>query len=666
MWYSYRTVRTFAQPRNQLLQPPSSNSLRPKLAVSQPGDRYEQEASRISEQVMRDPQPRHDSSRTRSFALGPAALSSDYQVLAESGRPLDPEIRVFMEPRFGHNFSRVRVHDGPRADAAAASVGARAFTAGSDIVFRGGQFAPETHSGRSLLAHELAHVALGHTAQPRLYRDIDPHYPTESEQHEIEKLLSREPHADPTKDSGSAQDPSGQHVKQQRTSLTPEQRTNLALSLKDAYLSTVNRLAGPESGSIGNAPDKDESLQIFGKARDDIYKHFAAYARPVTITTDNTTTRLGRFKAHQVLVQIGIDPEDREAIDSFARTIATTDCLECIPKLTPLDEPSKQAVIDSLISFAKSDGGEALRRAALSVKGIHFPGNIRLKRAPREVLYHSAVHELIHELVHPAFHAAFGDEDNINEGFTEYFTREVAGELGDTYKASADAIDNVRKSMTGPFFLASIDGESAEESLRLAYFRGRLDLIGWKAITQQEKDAVKAAADPKNPDEGKEWDATTARAHAKVYEIEARAKQAASRNIVGVGLYFGKPTGGNTIAVRYARVIGQTEPYARGRLLLEGQLIGGPVQNPSKAGASVGFAAEYQEPYFYAQAGLRFVGTAVPGQDAAQLDATAFAGVGVRAWQTVRVGVEGFAVLPVVGDQGKGWGAALTIGVELK
>jgi hypothetical protein len=74
------------------------------------------------------------------------------------GRPLDPATRAFMEPRFGHDFSRVRVHADALAAESAAAMEAAAYTVGHDVVFGAGQYAPETSRGRSLLAHELAHV----------------------------------------------------------------------------------------------------------------------------------------------------------------------------------------------------------------------------------------------------------------------------------------------------------------------------------------------------------------------------------------------------------------------------------------------------------------------------------------------------------------------------
>ena len=80
------------------------------------------------------------------------------EVLAVPGRPLDSVTRGFVEPRLGYDFSGVRVHDGARADAAAAAVGARAFTVGADVVFRKGELAPNSTAGQALMVHELAHV----------------------------------------------------------------------------------------------------------------------------------------------------------------------------------------------------------------------------------------------------------------------------------------------------------------------------------------------------------------------------------------------------------------------------------------------------------------------------------------------------------------------------
>jgi len=63
-----------------------------------------------------------------------------------------------MERRFGYDFSKVRVHSGKAAEESAREVNARAYAAGSHIVFGEGSFSPGTHDGRRLIAHELTHV----------------------------------------------------------------------------------------------------------------------------------------------------------------------------------------------------------------------------------------------------------------------------------------------------------------------------------------------------------------------------------------------------------------------------------------------------------------------------------------------------------------------------
>jgi hypothetical protein len=79
-------------------------------------------------------------------------------VLRSPGQPLDSQTRAFMEPRFGHDFSRVRVHTDDNAAESARAVNALAYTVGLDLVFGTAQFDTVSSSGRQLLAHELAHV----------------------------------------------------------------------------------------------------------------------------------------------------------------------------------------------------------------------------------------------------------------------------------------------------------------------------------------------------------------------------------------------------------------------------------------------------------------------------------------------------------------------------
>ena len=154
--------------------------LQAKLTVNTPGDSYEQEADRVSAQVTGTSEPQHacacgggcascqskqaahthlqakhvESNPAQEFDAPPVVQDQ----LHSAGQPLPTTAREFMEPRFGHDFSRVRVHTDGAAANAARAVRARAYTIGQDIVFGSGEFTPATTAGQQLLAHELTHV----------------------------------------------------------------------------------------------------------------------------------------------------------------------------------------------------------------------------------------------------------------------------------------------------------------------------------------------------------------------------------------------------------------------------------------------------------------------------------------------------------------------------
>lgn len=81
-----------------------------------------------------------------------------HEVLRSPGASLDPATRAFMEPRFGHDFSQVRVHTDAKAAESARAVNALAYTVGNHIAFNENLHRPYSIEGRQLIAHELAHV----------------------------------------------------------------------------------------------------------------------------------------------------------------------------------------------------------------------------------------------------------------------------------------------------------------------------------------------------------------------------------------------------------------------------------------------------------------------------------------------------------------------------
>lgn len=176
-----------------------SRTLQAKLAVIQPSDIYEQEADRVAEQVIRMPAPTLQRACAPCAAGGPpcpkcenektglarrkteqssdiAGVSDDFLQNLGPGHSLDASTRAFFEPRFGHDFSQVRVHTDAKAAESARSVDALAYTMGRDVVFGAERYTPGTNGGRRLLAHELTHVVQqsGNSILPQLQREEAP------------------------------------------------------------------------------------------------------------------------------------------------------------------------------------------------------------------------------------------------------------------------------------------------------------------------------------------------------------------------------------------------------------------------------------------------------------------------------------------------------------
>ncbi len=172
---------------DRTVKPPTFFSpvkVQPKLTFGEVDDPYEREADAMAEKVMNTPQNSFESEsffkpaassvqrkcahckeedkiqkkNESGISAGIQAPSTVHDVINAGGQTLDPGTRNFFEPRFGHDFSGVRIHTNPKAAQSAHDMNALAYTSGNNIVFNQNQFSPATNSGKKLLAHELTHV----------------------------------------------------------------------------------------------------------------------------------------------------------------------------------------------------------------------------------------------------------------------------------------------------------------------------------------------------------------------------------------------------------------------------------------------------------------------------------------------------------------------------
>lgn len=136
------------------------------LGVGPRADVHELEADRIARRIVDDrpltgePGSAPPQIQRRGEPTGASELDAGFhdQLADSRGAPLDATTRGFMESRFGHDFSGVRIHDDDAAHALSRRIAAQAFTHGHDIYMGAGRHAPGTRAGRELLAHELTHV----------------------------------------------------------------------------------------------------------------------------------------------------------------------------------------------------------------------------------------------------------------------------------------------------------------------------------------------------------------------------------------------------------------------------------------------------------------------------------------------------------------------------
>jgi hypothetical protein len=165
----------------------SSHAIQAKLKVAPSGDRFEAEADRIADAVVREPASGSTSSGISRQSIssvqrkcahceeeeklqrkssgtergvGPVShsLENSIESARRGGHEMPRPVRQYFEPRFGTDLTGVRLHTDANAGNLASAIGARAFTSQQDIFFAHGQYQPESPTGQRLLAHELTHT----------------------------------------------------------------------------------------------------------------------------------------------------------------------------------------------------------------------------------------------------------------------------------------------------------------------------------------------------------------------------------------------------------------------------------------------------------------------------------------------------------------------------
>jgi outer membrane protein OmpA-like peptidoglycan-associated protein len=151
--------------------------LQAKSKFTRPGDPHERQADTAAKNIHQAPAQLEAQNNTAIVRSQSCAKHSPLKSVLGSGEPLTASVRHDMESKIGQDFSGVRIHKNSVAAESAQAIHARAYTVGDDIAFGPGQYAPQSSTGRQLLAHELTHVTQQRTdpglkSQPVVQRDL--------------------------------------------------------------------------------------------------------------------------------------------------------------------------------------------------------------------------------------------------------------------------------------------------------------------------------------------------------------------------------------------------------------------------------------------------------------------------------------------------------------
>lgn len=228
---------------------------KPGLRVSQPGEPEEVEAERISRRVAGVSDA--EAGMAPRQADDVASPDRDSSVNLGPGRPLDASLRKDMEAHLGHDLSGVRIHADAQAAQSARSLDARAYTVGKDVVFAGGEYAPEKKEGKRLLAHELTHVI-----QQGASRPVAPGTKTAATpQAQSSGKVQRQPKPDP-KSTG--------------TGTQPAQPPQLTQDLYDKAIAILAKMSGVnpallailQQGKVGKTAPGVKQIKVAATATD--------------------------------------------------------------------------------------------------------------------------------------------------------------------------------------------------------------------------------------------------------------------------------------------------------------------------------------------------------------------------------------------------------------
>ena len=466
------------------------------------------------------------------------------RALEDPGGPLPRELGVAASRALAFDFSRVRIHDRAGAAEGASLLGARAFTWGDHIAFGAARFEPGSPDGRALIAHELTHVAQNRGADPgeptrvaddgapaerqarshalgaqpgtlaaaqpgTIFRDRDPTrsalYPTQQERTDVQAIVNPQHAAAPSGQVAAVTDPVAFHDAMRDRIVGYIDRV---LPGAQAFQNAPTTLGAGDLTSLGQV-GQTQATRFFGDYARQLpatfqlsqHLHFVPDTPPAATLTagvrDWTASRMRAIggdlleQYHVLTNESGPAGRDQTLFNDTRRDIIAL----------------RATALETIIRYAAGyeQLGEAYIQPHLPAQsGESAQATLRLGRWRA---LGTTLHEMMHQLAHPDFRRAVSglEESGIGvEGFAEYFAGEVYEDLQQRSSSDAPLKAQIEGGPPPPditppdrvpgTYARYVDGVNHikqilggnEDSLRVAYFMGRVEFLGLGGWTGAE------------------------------------------------------------------------------------------------------------------------------------------------------------------------------------
>lgn len=451
-----------------------------------------------------------------------------HEVLNSSSEPLADPNRSFFESRFGHDFSRVRLHNDPKAAESARAVNARAYTVGRDIVFGSGALAPEQPDGRELLAHELVHTLQQNSDRPGLTTDLKINHPDDSFEQQARRvagsIVSPRSHVSV---------PLGNIAKVSRPTV---QRDVPPMDDPTRYKKVHQALFVPPTTTSATGATSNTLPAFDAAAQDAVQKKFTDIIRDLQASNpaafypiiDENTTQSDAEKS-----ALAMDKQIRQFYPQIATPLPSATFLTHIHimtgRITSSDDYLKHWLAESLQKADIEKYGlnekdpvfqnfltrllndpyleprvrELARHKGAFIETSATPHDVYLNRGlTADQREPTLVHELVHFYAHPSFDAWVDstlDKRIYSEGFTEYLARKAmtADQLKNNEKSYQDRVDRINNEVAK--FIP-------DDDIARAYFAGEVWLLEGKSQVAKKTLKEQTGIDPeaKSADEKKQ------------------------------------------------------------------------------------------------------------------------------------------------------------------